>query len=60
MKKKLCKRGTIKKCLRIKTSYEKQLDCQCPFCMSAKNYQKCVGKSRLSQIHRNKTHKTRK
>lgn len=60
MKKISCKRGTIKKCLRIKISYEKQLDCQCPFCMSAKNYQKCVRKSRLSRIHRNKTRKTLK
>jgi hypothetical protein len=60
MKKKSCKRGTIKKCLRIKTSYEKQLDCQCPFCMSAKKYQKCVSKSRLSLIQKNKTRKMRK
>ena len=55
-----CKRGVIKKCLRIKTSYEKQLDCQCPFCLPTKKYHKCVSKSRLSRIHQNKTHKKRK
>lgn len=45
-----CKRTTIKnrrRCLTMKKTYSNQLDCQCPPCLSGKNYVQCVKRSRL-------------
>ena len=45
-----CKRTTLKnkkKCLTARKTYSKQLDCQCPSCLSGKIYVKCVKTSRL-------------
>ena len=47
-----CKRTTLKnkkKCLTARKTYSKQLDCQCPTCLSGKNYVKCVKTSRLKR-----------
>ena len=52
-----CKRTTrknMRRCLTMKKTYSKQLDCQCPPCLSGKNYVKCVKRSRLMPLRSKK------
>ena len=47
-----CKRTTrknMRRCLTMKKTYSRQLDCQCPTCLSGKTYVKCVKASRLKR-----------
>jgi len=47
-----CKRTTLKnrkKCLAARKTYSKQLECQCPMCLSGKKYVNCVKTSRLKR-----------
>lgn len=42
-------RKNKKKCLTVKKTYSKQLDCQCPTCLSGKKYVNCLKNSRLKR-----------